>query len=186
MAGHPQSIPPTPEEYLRAERSAQSKSEFVDGNVLALSGASLSHNILVANLIMELGPGLRAKGCQIYPSDLKVRQGSRFFYPDVSAICGEPEFQDDEMDVVLNPSLLVEVLSPSTEKYDKGVKFLAYQQISSLQEYLLVHQDFALVEMYRRHSAGSWLYSRTDGLESGLEVLGVDLSLEALYNGIRF
>jgi Uma2 family endonuclease len=185
MAGHVQSSPPTPEEYLRAERQAPFKSEFLDGTILAMSGASLAHNVLVANLIMELGPRLRRKGCQIYPSDLKVRQGSRFFYPDVSAICGEPEFHDDEKDVVLNPSLLIEVLSPSTEKYDKGIKFLTYQQIPSLQEYLLVHQDLAQVEVYRRHLAGSWLYSRIEGLDGLLEILGIELSLEALYSGIR-
>lgn len=185
MAGQPRASFQTPEEYLRAERLAQSRSEFLDGQVLAMSGASLSHNALVANLIMELGPQLRPKGCQIYPSDLKVQQGSRFFYPDVSVICGQPEFHDDEKDVVLNPALLVEVLSPSTEKYDKGVKFLTYQQIPSLQEYLLVHQDLVLVEIYRRQAAGSWLYSRVDGPQGALEVLGVQLSLAALYAGIH-
>jgi len=180
----PQPITSTPEDYLRAERQADFKSEFVDGTAVAMSGASLAHNALVANIIMELGPRLRERGCRIYPSDLKVRQGSRFFYPDVSVICGEPEFHDNERDVVLNPSLLVEVLSPSTEKYDKGIKFLTYQQIPSLQEYLLVHQDTALVEIYRRHSAGSWLYSRTDGLDNALTVLDLELSLSQLYTGV--
>lgn len=167
------------------ERLSETRSEFLDGTTVAMSGASFTHNVLVANLIMELGPSLRVTGCQIFPSDLKVKQGSRFFYPDVSVICGEPEFHDDEKDVVLNPSLLIEVLSPSTERYDKGVKFLTYQQIPSLREYTLVHQDTAMVELYRRHTAGSWLYSRIEGLDQVAELLGVELALRSLYAGVR-
>lgn len=126
---------------------------------------------------------MRTRGCQVFPSDLKVRQGTRFFYPDVSAVCGELQFHDSVKDVVLNPSLIIEVLSPSTESYDRGMKFLTYQKIPSLQEYLLVHQDRMLVEQYRR-SEGSWLYLRKEGAEDSLEALGSPLNLAQLYSGM--
>ena len=184
MATHPQLQTISPEQYLALEHQAETKSEYVDGVMYAMSGASIPHNILVANLIISLGPVLRTKGCQIFPSDLKVRQGNRFFYPDVSAICGDLEFHDSTNDVVLNPALIIEVLSPSTERYDKGLKFLTYQQIPSLQEYLLVHQDRALVEQYRRHAEGSWLYQRRDGLRESVQVLGCELDLAELYEGV--
>lgn len=126
---------------------------------------------------------MRTRGCQVFPSDLKVRQGTRFFYPDVSAVCGELQFHDSVKDVVLNPSLIIEVLSPSTESYDRGMKFLTYQKIPSLQEYLLVHQDRMLVEQYRR-SEGSWLYLRKERAEDSLETLGCPLNLAQLYSGV--
>jgi Uma2 family endonuclease len=176
----------SPEEYLALERRAQSKSEYWDGTVLAMSGASIPHNIIVVNLISKLVSPLRARGCQIYPSDLKVRRGRRFFYPDVSAVCGDPIFNDGEKDVVLNPNLIIEVLSPSTESYDKGPKFLTYQQIASLQEYLLVHQDRPLVEKYSRQSESSWLYTRSEGGDAKLEILACPISLDEIYEAVVF
>lgn len=176
----------SPEEYLAMERRAETKSEYWDGTVLAMSGASIPHNLIVVNLISKLVSPLRARGCQIFPSDLKVRSGRRFFYPDVSAICGDPIFNDGEKDVVLNPNLIVEVLSPSTESYDKGPKFLTYQQISSLQEYLLVHQDRPLVEQYRRQSESSWLYTKWEVFGSKLEILACPVTLEEIYEAVVF
>jgi Uma2 family endonuclease len=172
----------TPEEYLKFERQADAKSEYIDGVVLAMAGASERHNLIVVNLIVALRAPLKAKGCRVYPSDLKVKVGNRFFYPDVFAICGETSFADDAQDIVTNPSLIIEVLSESTSGYDHGTKFLAYQQIPSLQEYLLVHQDHCLVEQYRRHPPNAWLYTRTDGKESTLETLGSQLSLDDIYD----
>lgn len=176
----------SPDEYLALERQADSKSEYWDGKVLAMSGASLTHNVIVANLIMILGPKLRVRGCQVYPSDLKIRFGRRFFYPDVSAICGEPILSDGEKDAALNPSLIVEVLSPSTEAYDKGPKFLTYQQIPSLQEFVLVYQDQPLVEHYQRQSEKSWLYTKVDGVESSLQILECLVSLNEIYESVVF
>lgn len=176
----------SPEDYLASERGAQSKSEYWDGRVLAMSGASLAHNVIVANLIMVAGPKLRARGFQIFPSDLKVRRGRRFFYPDVSAVCGEPIFNDGEKDVVLNPTLIIEVLSPSTESYDKGPKFLTYQQIAPLQEYILVHQGRPLVEQYSRQSETSWLYTRSEGDDAQLEILACPVSLDEIYETVVF
>lgn len=185
MAPQPQIQVFTPDEYLALERRSEGKSEYIDGTMVAMSGASVAHNILVANLIGELIRPLRSRGCQIFPSDLKVKQGTRFFYPDVSAVCGDLEFHDSVKDVVLNPSLIIEVLSPSTEKYDKGMKFLTYQKLSSLQEYILVHQNRPLLEQYRRHSEGSWLYLRKEGSEETVDVLGCPLSLADLYAGVE-
>ncbi|MBT9581720.1 Uma2 family endonuclease [bacterium] len=173
----------TPEEYLARERSAEFKSEYVDGAVLAMAGASERHNLIVANAIMTLGPRLRKSSCRIYPSDLKVRVGNRFFYPDVSVICGQTVFADDEKDVVLNPSLIIEVLSPNTMAYDRGAKFLSYQQIPSLQDYLLIHQEEELVEHYRRHPPNAWLYTKSAGRDSTIEIsfAGGQFSLADLY-----
>ena len=176
----------TPEEYLAMERRAEYKSEYVDGVIFAMSGASIPHNVIVANLIASLLPLMRGRGCQIYPSDLKVRSGSRFFYPDVSAICGEPQFNDGEKDVVLNPSLIIEVLSPSTQSYDKLSKMITYQKIPTLQEYLLVHQDQAMIQQYRRQSENAWMYTHTEGEDWRLEILGCQINKADVYSGVRF
>jgi Uma2 family endonuclease len=173
----------TPEEYLARERNADRKSEYFDGVVLAMAGASEQHNLMVANVIMAIGPQLKKGCCRIYPSDLKVRAGSRFFYPDVSVICGETVFADERRDVVLNPTLIVEVLSESTMAYDRGPKFLAYQQIASLQDYLLVHQDDTLVEHYRRHPPNAWLYTKSSDLDAVIDIpnLGCKAALFDIY-----
>src|SRR5882672_4285053 len=121
----------TAEEYLTLERNAEFKSEYLDGVVYALAGASPRHNLIVANIIISVGGQLKGRPCRVYPSDLRVRVSSakRFFYPDVSVVCGDDEFADDEQDIILNPTLLVEVSSETTAAYDRGKKFLSYQQI---------------------------------------------------------
>src|SRR5215210_5387372 len=156
----------TPEEYLAVERKAEYKSEYVDGVIYAMAGGSERHNLIAANTIISIGVQLRGRPCRVYPSDLKVRvpNSKRFFYPDVSVVCGETRFADDERDVILNPVLIVEVLSESTAAYDRGKKFLSYQQIESLQEYLLVSQDEEIVEHYVRKSNDTWLYTKAIGL----------------------
>ena len=173
----------TPEEYLVRERAAEFKSEYVDGVALAMAGASERHNRIVANLIMTLGPQLRKGPCRIYPSDLKVRVSNRFYYPDVSVISGQTVFADEKEDVVLNPSLIIEVLSPSTMAYDRGPKFLSYQQLPSLQDYLLIYQEEELVEHYRRCPPNAWLYTKNVGRESVIEIpsLGCQFSLADVY-----
>jgi Uma2 family endonuclease len=157
----------TPEEYLAVERKAEYKSEYVDGIMYAMAGGSERHNLIAANIIISIGIQLRNRPCRVYPSDLKVRvpNSKRFFYPDVSVVCGETGFADDERDVILNPVLIVEVLSESTAAYDRGKKFLSYQQINSLQEYLLVSQDEVIVEHYVRQNNDTWIYAKAIGLE---------------------
>ncbi len=176
----------SPEEYLALERRAEYKSEYVDGVMYAMAGGSERHNLIAGNLIAELNVHLRNAPCKVYPSDLKVRVPSskRFFYPDVSVVCGEVQFADDERDVVLNPSLVVEVLSDSTAAFDRGKKFQSYQQIESLQECLLVSQDEYIVEHYLRQANGHWLYTKVSGLEAmiGLPTLKLQLALSDIYS----
>lgn len=176
----------SPEEYLALERKAEYKSEYVDGVMYAMAGGSERHNLIAGNLITELNIQLRKTPCKVYPSDLKVRvpNSKKFFYPDVSVVCGETQFADDEHDVVLNPLLIVEVLSESTAAFDRGKKFQSYQQIEFLQEYLLVTQDEYVVEHYLRQENGHWLYTKITGLEEtiSLPTLKCQLALSDIYS----
>ena len=152
----------SPEEYLATERQAEYKSEYVDGVIYALAGSSKRHNLITGNVIAELNTRLRKSPCEVYPSDMKVRvpDSRKFFYPDVSVVCSESRFADDERDVLLNPILIVEILSESTAAFDRGKKFQSYQQIESLQEYLLVSQDEYVVEYFLRQENDHRLYTQ--------------------------
>jgi Uma2 family endonuclease len=176
----------TPEEYLTIERQAEERSEYVDGVMYAMSGASFKHNVIVANLIIEIGQQLKGRDCRALPSDIKVRMpdSRKFFYPDVSVVCGEPQFHDERSDVILNSTLIVEVLSESTAAFDRGEKFQAYQQLDSLREYLLVSQDKIFIEQYVRQAREKWTYIAMVGLESSLALPSVEctLSLKAIYD----
>ena len=188
----------TPEEYLAIERRAEYKSEYIDGVMYAMSGTSLDpnamsgasfkHNTIVANVIIEIGRQLRGGTCRALPSDIKVRMpdSRRFFYPDISVVCGEPQFHDDRTDVLLNPTLIVEVLSESTAAFDRGEKFQAYQQIDSLQEYLLIAQDKPIVEQYVRQSSNAWTYTAAIGLQGSLQFPSIEctLNLNAVYDKV--
>jgi Uma2 family endonuclease len=180
----------TPEQYLEIERRAAFKSEYYVGQMFAMAGASREHNVIARNVIRRLGNALDGRPCETYPSDMKVlvSAGGLYTYPDVSVACGEPQFLDRQGDVLLNPLVIVEVLSDTTEAYDRGAKFALYQRIESLQEYVLVSQDRARVESYVRQSGGQWLYSRTDGLEGevSLDALGCRLLLSEVYARVRF
>jgi Uma2 family endonuclease len=175
----------SPEEYLALERQAEFKSEYIDGVVYALAGGSERHSLLAGNIITSLSVQLRGRPCRVYPSDLKIGTPrlQRFFYPDVSVVCAETEFADDQKDVVLNPILIVEVSSESTAAFDRGKKFLSYQQIDSLQEYLLVSQDEILVEGYARQGNATWLYTKVTGLEGILTLpsINCELALKDIY-----
>ena len=177
----------SPEEYLSIERRAEFKSEYLDGVAYEMAGGSERHNLITANIIIALGVQLRDRPCRVYPSDLKVRlpNSRRFFYPDVSVVCGETQFADEERDVILNPVLVVEVLSDSTEAFDRGKKFASYQQIESLREYLLVSQGEFLAEHYLRQEAG-WLYTRAPGLDASLNLPALDcrVALSDFYNKV--
>lgn len=180
----------TPEEYLAVERESATKAEYFDGTVYAMTGASINHIRVVTNLTRELSIQLRDRKCDVLSNEMKVRlQNSRkFFYPDVTVLCGELQFHDKRKDVVLNPVLVIEVLSPSTEAYDRGAKFQAYQTLDSLKEYVLVAQDSPVVEQYVRRSDGKWDYMAVVGLESSLSLPSVEcnLSLSAVYDKVEF
>ena len=142
----------SPEAYLASERRAKYKSEYIHGEVLAMSGASRAHNIITVDITTELNIQLRPRGCEIYSGDMRVRTSptGSYFYPDVVVVCDKPRFEDNVFDTLLNPILVVEVLSPSTEVYDKGEKFAHYQELASLREYILVSQDRIHVTHHRR------------------------------------
>jgi Uma2 family endonuclease len=176
----------SPEEYLAVERQAEYKSEYVDGVMYAMAGGSERHNLIAANIIISIGVQLRNRPCRVYPSDLKVRvpNSKRFFYPDVSVVCGDTRFADDERDVILNPILIVEVLSESTAAYDRGKKFLSYQQIDSLQEYLLISQDEEIAEHYVRQNNDAWIYTKAIGLKETILLPSIEceIALRDIYD----
>jgi Uma2 family endonuclease len=177
----------TVREYLERERTAETKSEFFDGEIFAMAGANETHNLIASNVLFSLRLGLRGRRCRVYSSDMRVRTPSGLYtYPDVTVVCGKPELEGGPQDVLLNPLILFEVLSPSTETYDRGRKFQNYQTIPSLKEYVLVSQDRRLVEHYvRQEGTNSWvLNSYTDG-EFRLPALGVTLAFEDLYEQVE-
>jgi Uma2 family endonuclease len=175
------------DDYLAFERASQEKHEFVDGQVYLMTGASRRHNLIVVNLVITLGGQLRGGPCEMYASDMRLRVGRDFFYPDLSMVCDEPQFADDTFDTLLNPALIIEVLSPSTEQYDRGRKFEKYRALESLREYVLVAQDRPYVERYTRQNDG-WLLTEAAGLDSALELATVEarLPLVELYDRLRF
>lgn len=173
----------SPEEYLEHERQAEVKSEYVDGQAVAMAGASYVHNLITANLIGALWSRLRGGECGVMPSDMRVRAGRQYFYPDVVVVCGEPHFEDEEHDVLLNPALLIEVLSPSSRNYDRGEKFMRYQQIESLTDYLLVDQERTRVQHFHCKK-GYWILAETEDLTESvaLDSLGCELPLTEIYD----
>jgi Uma2 family endonuclease len=178
----------TPEQYLEIERQAERKSEYYNGEMFAMAGARLAHNLLVAHLLRDLGQQLRSRPCQVCPSDMRVCVSATglYTYPDVVAFCGEPHCLDARRDTLLNPNLLVEVLSPSTEAYDRGRKFEQYKAIESLREYLLVASDRVHADLYTRQTNGRWLLTSADTLEDSLalESVGAQLTLADLYEKV--
>jgi Uma2 family endonuclease len=176
--------PLTEEEYLRLEREAETKSEFHDGQMFAMAGGSLNHSYL-ANRIGAILDRQIPAGCRAFNADLRIDISSArtYTYADCSVICGEPQFSSDQQDNVLNPLLIVEVLSPSTEGYDRGKKFEVYRTIGSFREYLIVHQDRRRVEHYSKQDDGSWLLREHLGAEGAVAIsrLGVHISLSDLY-----
>src|SRR2546421_1084518 len=169
----------TPEEYLAIERKAEYKSEYIDGEMVAMTGASRRHNLIALNVAREITQQLKGRPCEGYVSDMRVRVPSTrlYTYPDVVVVCGEPQFEDDYVDTLLNPTLIVEVLSESTELYDRGKKFGFYRTIESLAEYLLVAQDECRVEQYLKQHDGRWLLSDYRSPEDLVELSSIQCSL---------
>ena len=181
----------TPEMYVERERRSAFKSEFADGAILAMAGASEAHNLIVANIVRELGIQMKGRPCRVYPSDMRVRipQKKRYVYPDAIVVCGEPEFEDEHRDTLLNPTVVIEVLSPSTENHDRVAKFAAYRTVASLQEYLLISQDTPLIECYtRQEGTRFWLYSDAEGDDALMELNSIParLALAEIYEHVEF
>jgi Uma2 family endonuclease len=177
------------QEYLERERAAEYKSEFFRGEMFAMSGASMQHGRLQRNLIVELSNALRAGRCEAFGSDLRVRVSSEMYtYPDISVVCGEPKLADKEHDVLLNPVVVFEILSPSTEKYDRGLKLQHYRTIASLKDYILVDQNQVRIEQYTRQDNNVWALRDYQNLgeELNLPSIGVAISLARIYNRVEF
>jgi len=177
-----------PEEYLALERQAATKSEYWNGQVYALAGASRAHVLIVTNLVAGLGVQSRGRPCEVYASDMRVKASAAglYTYPDVVVVCGKPRFEDRHRDTLLNPTVLIEVLSPSTETYDRGTKFAFYRNLESLTDYLVVAQDSPQVEHYARQPDDKWLLTDHKGLDAVAQVASIHctLSLADVYDKI--
>lgn len=172
----------TPEEYLALERQAQCKGEYYAGDIIAMAGASRWHNLIVANVISELRSQLKGRPCTTYPSDMRVKVSPTglYTYPDVTVVCGEVQFEDNQQDTLLNPTLIVEVLSESTEAYDRGGKFAHYRKLPSLMEYVLIAQTKPHVEHYVRQPDNRWLLAEADSLSDTVHLPSIDCRLALL------
>jgi Uma2 family endonuclease len=180
----------TPEEYLAIERQAEEKSEYWDGEMFLMSGASEAHNLIVLNVGGELREQLKERPCRVYPSDLRVRipRAARYVYPDVSVVCGQSQLEDDEFDTLLNPTVIIEVLSETTAAFDRGKKFDNYRTIPSLREYILIAQDECHLYLYTRQPDNKWLLSEFDDLNQivPLDSIGCQLPLAEVYRKVVF
>lgn len=180
----------TAEEYLRIERAAEFKSEFYRGQMSAMSGASRAHNLIAGNIARQLGNQLERGPCEVYQSDMRVKvsRTGLYTYPDVAVACGEPRFEDKEVDTLLNPTLLVEVLSKSTASRDNYYKLNHYRRIASLREVLIVDQFSLSVVLYSRQGDGSWLITDFAAADERvpLESIGCSLTLAEIYAKVEF
>lgn len=180
----------SPQEYLARERRADFRSEFYRGEMFAMAGATWEHTLVKDNLAGETRNQLKSGPCRVVTSDLRVKVDvtGLYTYPDMIVVCDEPQFEDDVLDTLLNPRTLVEVLSDSTEKYDRGIKFAHYRQLPSVQEYVLVAQDRPLVERYVRQADDTWVLTVYSGLEQvfAFASIPVQITLAEIYRGVTF
>jgi Uma2 family endonuclease len=180
----------SPEEYLQLERASDTKHEYLDGEIIAMAGATLEHNYIVANLMREIGSFLKGKNCRITPSDLRISipAANSYTYPDASIFCGRPEMEDDRFDIAKNPAVIFEVMSASTREYDSGNKFLYYQRIPSLQEYFLIDSRKRSVVVYRRQSIDLWKIETLEEANATVAITTIDykLSFDDLYFDVEF
>jgi Uma2 family endonuclease len=178
----------TPEEYLHRERKAEFRSEYYRGETFAMAGASANHNLIVGNCVFTLGLQLKKKPCRVYPSDLRLRIEATglYTYPDLSVVCGEPQLESDAGDVLLNPLVIVEVLSDSTEAYDRGKKFEHYRTIPTLRHYVLISQDRHSIDCFSLRDDGSWSLANCQGLEGmvTLDAINGELAASEVYDKV--
>lgn len=180
----------TPDQYLARERQASFKSEYYRGEVFAMAGASVAHTQIKDNLARKAGNQLENGPCQTFTSDLRVKVSASglYTYPDMTIVCGQLELEDSHQDTLLNPQIIVEVLSDSTEKYDRGAKFAQYRQIASLREYILVTQNAPLIERFSRQADGKWMLAIFSDMSAIFELatLPVRIPLAEIYRGVEF
>lgn len=180
----------SPEEYLAIERAAEFRSEYYDGVMYAMAGGSYPHNVINVNLVRELSSALRKRGRFVVSSDARLRVSPErvYTYPDIMAGCDQPRFADDQKDTLLNPALVIEVLSPSTEAHDRGYKFAQYRQLESIREYVLVSQSEPRIEKFERQADGRWVLSEHVGIEAVCRFESVDceVTLADIYENVAF
>ncbi len=180
----------TEAEYLEIERHAEFRSEFLDGEMFAMSGGTKSHSRVKCNLITVLSTQINGCSCRVYDSDMrvKVQASGLYTYPDVSIACGEDQLEDEHEDTLLNPTIIFEVLSESREAYDRGKKFEMYRRLPSLREYILVNQYKPLIEQFVRQESGQWILRDVEGLEDKLTLssIGITIAMADVYADIRF
>lgn len=181
----------TPEEYLALERASESRSEYIDGEMVAMTGTSRPHSLIVTNFVADFRQQLKRRPCEVHASEMRVwiPATGLYTYPDVVVVCGEPALVDDHFDMLTNPTVLIEVLSPTTEAYDRGRKFEHYRTLVSLREYLLVSQDQPRVEQFIRQEDGSlWTFSAETGLDATVELPSIQcrLALSEIYDKVIF
>lgn len=178
----------TEDQYLAWEETAVEKSEYVGGEIRAMSGGSEPHASIPMNMGALLWNSLRGRGCRVLSADMKVWTAGAFYYPDLSIVCGPSNYRGRNKHTITNPIVVVEVLSPGTEPKDRGEKFIRYQQIETLRSYLLVSQTEPRMEMFERGENGHWIYSLVAGLENAIEIpsLGVTLALSEVYDQVDF
>ncbi len=180
----------TIEEYLAIEEAALQKSEYYKGEIFAMAGASISQNSIVGNSLIEIGSFLRDKSCEIFPSDLRIHVDANtlFTYPDLTIFCDPIERYNNRTDTALNPTVIIEVLSKSTQEYDRGTKFNLYRQIPSLKEYIMISSTEILIEQYVRQSDNEWLFTAYDKPDDSFltESIGLSIIVKSLYRNVEF
>lgn len=180
----------TPEEYLDRERRAETKSQYFQGEMFAMTGASREHNLITGNTLTLLNQHRRDRECEAYASDMRVKVSATglYTYPDVTVVCGDPQFEDAVMDTLLSPKVVFDVLSPSTTDYDRGGKFAQYRRVPSLQENVLISQDRPLVEHYVRQLERQWMLTESESLEDKLALpsISCELPLAEIYLKVQF
>lgn len=180
----------TPQQYLERERAAQTRSEYYRGEMFAMTGASRRHNLICVNLVSRVHSQFADRPCEVYQSDMRVKVNTSglYTYPDVVATCESPTFEDEHVDTLLNPQVIVEVLSQSTEAYDRGTKFEKYRQLQSLKDYVLVSQESVSVERFTRQGDGQWLLWSSNDLSGTLEIESIDcrVKLSDIYARVNF
>lgn len=180
----------TEDEYLEFERDSKSRHEYIDGRLIDHQGESPNHNRIVMSLSILVGSHVRGKDCEAFGGDqrVKIKRDKNYLYPDLSAACGESEFNDDNPQALLNPILVIEVLSSSIGQFDQDEKFMLYRQIDSFREYVLVWQDKAKIARYFLNDENIWEFADANGLESNIRLKSIDctLSLADVYDNVIF
>ncbi len=179
-----------PDEYLAIDSQAEYKSEYFRGEIFAMSGATLRHAQVVTNLVSDIHGQLRKSSCRVYSSDVRVKVAPTglYTYPDVVIVCGKAEMEKKQQNTLLNPVVILEVLSPSTEAYDRGEKFEHYRALESLTDYLLVAQNKAKIEHFHRQDDGQWALSESRGIDDTIDIASIEckLALSDVYDKVEF